>query len=182
MKIIALFSLLICASLSWAAFADEQHPLRTKFSSMEEKCKNMGERHGLSEAKMAAWMERCMTMTKLPKDNIDSKGMNTDAMGGVNRLHLLAGDIDTARAAFNNKEYTKSFNLFYPLALSDNREAQDMAGMMLILGVGTDIDFAKGTLLLSLAESNGVEGSGDMRQDLTKKWKKQILESLSKHP
>ena len=97
-------------------------------------------------------------------------------------LNLLAGDIDAARVAFNNKEYVKSFNLFYPLALADNGEAQDMVGMMLILGVGVDIDYARGTLWLSLAESNGVAGSGDMRQDLIKKWKKQILESLSDHP
>lgn len=96
-------------------------------------------------------------------------------------LNLLAGDIDVARAAFDNKEYTKSFNLFYPLALADNGEAQDMVGMMLILGVGTDKDYAKGTLWLSLAESNGIDGSGEMRQNLLKKWKKQLLVSLSKH-
>ena len=80
MKIFALYSLLICASLSWSAFANEQHPASTKFSSMEEKCKNLGERHGLSEFKMAAWMGRCMTMAKLPKDDIDSKDMNMDGI------------------------------------------------------------------------------------------------------
>ena len=95
-------------------------------------------------------------------------------------LNLLAGDIDAARAAFNNKEYAKSFNLFYPLALADNAEAQDMVGMMLILGVGAGKDYERGTIWLSLAESNGVEGSGEMRQDLLKKWKNQILVSLSK--
>lgn len=95
-------------------------------------------------------------------------------------LNLLAGDIDSARTAFTHKEYAKSFNMFYPLALAGNPEAQDMAGMMLILGVGTDIDYAKGTLLLSLAESNGVEAAGDMRKTLVRQWKKQIMESLSK--
>lgn len=97
-------------------------------------------------------------------------------------LNLLAGDIDTARAAFNKKEYTKAFNIFYPLALAGNGEAQDMAGLMLILGVGADINYAKGTLLLSLAESNGIEHAGDMRQALITSWKKQIMESLSKLP
>ena len=94
MKIIALFSLLVCASISWAAFANEQHPASTKFSSMEEKCKNVGERHGLSAAKMAAWMERCMTMAKLPKDDIDSKGMNTDDMGGMDKMNYQKGKVE----------------------------------------------------------------------------------------
>lgn len=95
-------------------------------------------------------------------------------------LNVLASDIDAARDAFTNKDYTKSFNMFYPLALAGNPEAQDMAGMMLILGVGVDIDYAKGTLLLSLAESNGVEAAGDMRKTLVHQWKKQIMESLKK--
>ena len=95
-------------------------------------------------------------------------------------LNLLASDIDAARDAFSNKEYTKSFYMFYPMALEGNPEAQDMAGMMLILGVGVDIDYAKGTLLLSLAESNGVEAAGDMRETLVTQWKKQIMESLIK--
>ena len=95
MKIIVLFYSLIFASLSWSAFAGEQHPINTKFSSMEEKCKTMGERHGLSEANMAAWMERCMTMAKLPKDDIDGKGMRTDNMGGTDGMNDNHASNDT---------------------------------------------------------------------------------------
>jgi len=97
-------------------------------------------------------------------------------------LNLLAGDIDAATEAFTKKEYTKSFNLYYPLALAGNAEAQDMAGMMLILGVGVDTDYAKGTLLMSLAEINGIDAAGEMRKTLVTQWKKQIMENLSKHP
>lgn len=86
MKTIALFSMLICAALPWSAFADMQDPANMKFSSMEEKCKTMGERHGLSKDKMAAWMDRCMAMAKLPKDDIDSKGMSMDDMGGMDEM------------------------------------------------------------------------------------------------
>jgi hypothetical protein len=86
MKIIALFSLLTCASLSWSAFADEQGPANAKYSSMKEKCRVMGERHGLSGGKMMSWMDRCMAMAKLPKDDIDSKGMSMDDMGGMDGM------------------------------------------------------------------------------------------------
>lgn len=83
MKIIALLSLLICASLSWPAFAGEQDSASVKYSSMKDKCKTMGERHGLSGDRLAAWVDRCMSMSKLPKDDVDSKGMSMDNMGGM---------------------------------------------------------------------------------------------------
>ena len=83
MKIIALLSLLICMSLSWSALAGEQGPANAKYSSMKEKCKAMGERHGLSGDKMAAWIDRCMSMAKLPKDDVNNKGMSMDNMGGM---------------------------------------------------------------------------------------------------
>ena len=83
MKIIALFSFLIYAFLSWSAFADEQDSKNTKYSSMHEKCLAMGERHGLSGGRLAAWMDRCMTMSKLPKDDVDSKEMSMGGMDGM---------------------------------------------------------------------------------------------------
>jgi len=94
MKIIALFGSLIFASLSWSAFADGQGPANTK-SSMKEKCRIMGEQHGMSEAKMAAWIDRCMTMAKLPKDDIDGKGMSLDDMGGKDGMNANHDSNDT---------------------------------------------------------------------------------------
>ena len=83
MKIIALFPFLICVALSWPAFAGEQGSANTKYSSMEEKCKAMGERHGLSGDKMSAWLDRCMSMAKLPKNDVESQGVSADDMGGM---------------------------------------------------------------------------------------------------
>ena len=87
MKTIALCSLLVCATLSWSVFADEHDSANAKFSSMKEKCKDMGERHGLSDDRMASWMDRCMKMAKLPRDDVESKGMSKDDMGGMDHMH-----------------------------------------------------------------------------------------------
>lgn len=86
MKTIALCSLLVCASLSWSAFANEHDSANAKYSSMQEKCKDMGERHGLSKDRMASWMDRCMAMAKLPRDDIVSKGKSMDEMGGMSGM------------------------------------------------------------------------------------------------
>jgi hypothetical protein len=86
MKSIAPFSLLICAFLSWPAFADKQDSANAKYASMHEKCKAMGERHRLSGDRMDAWMERCMTMAKLPKDDVANKGMSMDDMDHMGEM------------------------------------------------------------------------------------------------
>ena len=84
MKISVLIFSLICTSLSWPVFASDQDSTNPKYTSMHEKCKAMGERHGLSGDRLAAWMDRCMTMSKLPKDDVESKGMGD--MGGMDGM------------------------------------------------------------------------------------------------
>ena len=91
MKIIALLLSLTVASLSWSAFAAEQGPTNTKYSSMKEKCKAMGERHGMSGEKLASWMDRCMTMSKLPRNDVNSKGMSMDDMSGMDGMNTQKG-------------------------------------------------------------------------------------------
>lgn len=93
MRIIALLSLLICASLSWSALAGEQDSANTKYSSMEDKCKAMGERHGLSGDRLANWVDRCMSMAKLPKHDVDSRGMSMDNMGGMYGINIQKSQV-----------------------------------------------------------------------------------------
>lgn len=54
--------------VSWSGAAAEQTPDRDK-AVMEEKCKTMGEQHGMKGDKMDAWMKKCLEIVgKMRRD------------------------------------------------------------------------------------------------------------------
>jgi hypothetical protein len=57
--------------VSWSGAAAEQAPDRDK-AVMEEKCKTMGEQHGMKGDKMDAWMKKCLEI--VGKMRQDAKG------------------------------------------------------------------------------------------------------------
>lgn len=81
MKTVVLGAALVLTSLSWSAVAEEQAPAQAK-APTEEQCKAMGEQHGMSGDRMAAWMKKCMDMSKQITDD-----MGKSDMGGMDNMN-----------------------------------------------------------------------------------------------
>ena len=89
-----------------------------------------------------------------------------------------AGDIDEANKLYAEGHYEQAFKAFLPLAEQEVAEAQDMVGMMYMLGVGTQKNYALGALWLSLSAQQGVDHARETRDTLIDKWRKDIIENL----
>ena len=61
------------ATLSWSVIAEEQPPAQDK-ATMEDKCRAMGEQHGMKGEKMDAWMKKCMDIVAKMKEDMNSDG------------------------------------------------------------------------------------------------------------
>ena len=81
------------ATLSWSVIAEEQPPAQDK-ATMEDKCRAMGEQHGMKGEKMDAWMKRCMDIVEKMKKDMHSQGAadnhdspHGEGMGGHDSPH-----------------------------------------------------------------------------------------------
>jgi len=75
MKTMALGAMLALSVVSWSAAADDAADQR----KMEAQCRAMAEQHGMKDDKLAAWMKKCMEISKQMKDDSqrhDSSGMD----------------------------------------------------------------------------------------------------------
>jgi hypothetical protein len=79
----AVFALSL-ATVSWTVLAEDQSPEQDK-ATMEDKCKAMGEQHGMKDEKMDAWMKKCMdivTKMRENKNTEDGSGEQVPQEGG----------------------------------------------------------------------------------------------------
>lgn len=74
MKNIALGTALVLSFISWSAYAEEGNSM----GSMEDKCKAVGEQHGISGDKMDAWMKKCMEMSEKMNEDMNEKSDSND--------------------------------------------------------------------------------------------------------
>lgn len=93
---------------------------------------------------------------------------------------LSYAGIDEANKLYEMGKYEQAFKAFLPLAEQENAEAQDMVGMMYMLGVGTEKSYALGALWLSLSAQQGVDHAKETRDTLIDKWRKDIINDLKK--
>ena len=84
-----------------------------------------------------------------------------------------------AEEAFQRDDYPEAFREYLALAESGVAQAQDMIGIMYMLGVGTPKNYALGILWLTLAAANGMDGSAETRDTLVQEWGDDILKDLS---
>ena len=89
-----------------------------------------------------------------------------------------ASAIDEANKLYTQGSYEQAFKAFLPLAEQENAEAQDMVGMMYMLGVGTEKNYALGALWLSLSAQKGVDHARETRDTLIDKWRWDIIDNL----
>ena len=87
-------------------------------------------------------------------------------------------DIAEANKLYSAGKYEQAFKVFLPLAQAEVAQAQDMVGMMYMLGVGTEKNYALGTLWLSLAAQQGVDQASETRDTLITEWKEDIIKNL----
>jgi hypothetical protein len=69
----------------------------------------------------------------------------------------FAGPLEDAKAAIQNQDFKKAFELITPLAEQDNPEAQTMLGAMYINGQGVEADATKGLEWITKAAKKGFE-------------------------
>jgi hypothetical protein len=69
----------------------------------------------------------------------------------------IADQLEDAKAALDNKDYEKAYELFVPLAEAKNVEAQTRLGVMYVNGQGVKMDFAKGLGLIMEAANQGYD-------------------------
>ena len=69
--------------VSWSAIADEQSPEHDK-ATMEDKCRAMGEQHGMKGDKMEGWMKKCMDIVMKMREEAhsDDDGGEQDSQDG----------------------------------------------------------------------------------------------------
>jgi hypothetical protein len=63
----AVFALSL-TTVSWTVLAEEQSPEQDK-ATMEDKCRAMGEQHGMKDEKMDAWMKKCIDIVTKMREN-----------------------------------------------------------------------------------------------------------------
>ena len=56
-------------AMPWSAIADEQSTDSDK-ATMEDKCRAMGEQHGMKGDKMEGWMKKCMDIIEKMKEDM----------------------------------------------------------------------------------------------------------------
>lgn len=94
-------------------------------------------------------------------------------------FHSLSfAGIEEANRVYEKGEFDQAFKLYLPLALQDEPDAQDMVGVMYMLGVGTERNYALGTLWLSLAANHGIDYAKEARDTLMEEYKDDILIEL----
>lgn len=77
MKTIAMSAILALSVVSWSAVAHDAADQK----KMEEKCRAMGQQHGMKEDKMDAWMKKCMEISEQMEDDMNSNDSSgTDDM------------------------------------------------------------------------------------------------------
>ena len=86
---------------------------------------------------------------------------------------------EAANKLYENGKYKQAFKAYLPLAEKDDPEAQDMVGMMYMLGVGTKKNYALGSLWLSLAARQGIDHARETRDALIDEWKEDIIRDLT---
>ena len=91
---------------------------------------------------------------------------------------LAYAGIDEANKLYAMGKYEQAFKEFLPLAEQENSEAEDMVGMMYMLGVGTKKNYALGVLWLSLSAQQGVDHAKETRDTLITEWKDDIINDL----
>jgi len=87
-------------------------------------------------------------------------------------------EMDRANELYRSGDYVDAFKLYLPLAEQEIAEAQDMVGMMYMLGVGTKKNYALGALWLSLAAQRGIDHAEETRETLMFEWRSDIIENL----
>ncbi len=98
----------------------------------------------------------------------------------VGQLYAIDGNdkINNANQLYSQGKFSQAFVNFLPLAEEGDPDAQDMVGMMYMLGVGTDKNFALGALWLSLAAQQGVDHAAETREKLIAEYRQEILDDL----